>query len=97
MTQFDSIVNTIRKLKPELSQRFYVSSIGVFGSAVRNDFSGENSDIDILVDFSKPVGIEFIDLAEFLEAAFKRKIDLVSKNGIKKKYLREIEKEIVYV
>jgi uncharacterized protein len=96
MTQFDSIVKTIRELKPELSQRFYVSSIGVFGSVVRNDFSSE-SDIDILVDFSKPVGIEFIDLAEFLEAAFKRKIDLVSKNGIKKKYLVEIEKEIVYV
>ena len=97
MTQFDSIVSTIRRLKPELIQKYGVSSIGLFGSIVRDDYSTSKSDIDIIVDFSKPIGIEFIDLAEFLEATFKRKIDLVSKNGIKNKYLREIEREIVYV
>jgi len=97
MTQFESIVSTIQQLKPELIRKFGVSSIGLFGSVVRNDFSSDQSDIDIIVDFSRPIGVEFIDLAEFLESIFKRKIDLVSKNGIKKKYLREIEKEIVYV
>jgi predicted nucleotidyltransferase len=97
MTQFESIVSTIQQLKPELIRKFGVSSIGLFGSIVRNDFSSDQSDIDIIVDFSKPIGIEFIDLADFLESTFKRKIDLVSKNGIKNKYLRSIEKEIVYV
>ena len=97
MTQFESIFTAIQKLKPELIRKYGVSSIGLFGSIVREDFSPTKSDIDIIVDFSKPVGIEFIDLAEFLEATFKRKIDLVSKNGIKNKYFREIEREIVYV
>ncbi len=92
-----SIVSTLQKLKPELAQRFGVSSIGLFGSVVRDDFSQSKSDIDIIVDFSKPVGIEFIDLAEFLESIFHQKIDLVSKRSIKQKYFHSIENDILYV
>ncbi len=83
-------------MKPELTAKYSVNSIGLFGSVVRNDFN-ENSDIDVIVDFSKPIGIEFIDLANYLEKVFKRKIDLVSKKGIKERYFREIEGEIIYV
>ena len=43
------------------------------------------------------MGIEFIDLAGELEAILHRKVDLVSKNGIKPKYLEEIKKDLVYV
>jgi predicted nucleotidyltransferase len=76
MTPNEQIVQKLRILKPELISRFYVRSIGLFGSVVRDDFSVLNSDIDIVVDFSRPVGIEFIDLAEFLEKHFEQKIDL---------------------
>lgn len=97
MTHLEIVLSNLRKLKPELIKRFGVNTIGLFGSIVRNDFSLTRSDIDIIVDFSKPVGVEFIDLADFLENYFKCKIDLVSKNGIREKYYQAIEKEIVYV
>ncbi len=97
MGHIDTIINTLRDVKAELTTKYYVNSIGVFGSAVRDDFSPATSDVDIIVDFSKPVGIEFIDLAEYLETKIKRKIDLVSRNGIKNKYFKEIESEIIYV
>jgi predicted nucleotidyltransferase len=97
MTTFDHIIRTIRQLKPELATRFYVNSIGLFGSVVRNDFSPESSDIDVIVDFKQPIGIEFVDLAEYLESKINRKVDLVSRNGIKTKYLEAIEAEIIYV
>lgn len=71
-------------------------SIGLFGSIVRDDFSPGKSDIDIIVDFSKPIGIEFADLADYLEFQIKRKVDLVSRNGVKKNFYKEIEREIVY-
>lgn len=87
----------MQRLKPELARKYHVSSIGLFGSVVRGDFSDAKSDIDIIVDFSKPVGIEFVDLADFLEAQIRRKIDLVSRKGIKKNYYQQIESEIVYV
>jgi predicted nucleotidyltransferase len=97
VTTIESIISTLQKLKPELAKKYYVNSIGLFGSIVRDDFSDAKSDIDIIVDFSRPIGIEFVDLAEFLESQIKRKIDLVSRKGIKKNYYQQIESEIVYV
>jgi predicted nucleotidyltransferase len=95
----DQLIN-IRKilegLKPELSQKYAVDTLGLFGSVVRDDFTKE-SDIDIIVTFNRPVGIEFIDLANELETKLNRKIDLVSKNGVKEKYFRIIEPQIIYV
>lgn len=96
MTALASIMQTLTQLKPELTQKYFVNSIGLFGSIVRDDFTGE-SDIDIIVDFSKPVGIEFIDLANYIEAKLNKKVDLVSKNGVKPKYFNQIESDIIYV
>jgi len=87
----------LRTLKPTLVNRYHVDSIGLFGSIVRSDFIPDFSDVDIVVDFTQPIGIEFIDLAELLEKKLKRKVDIVSRKGVKDKYLKEIEKEIVYV
>ncbi len=92
----NDIERELTKLKPILSAKYYVDKIGYFGSYARNEQT-ESSDIDIVVSFNKPVGIEFIDLADYLESMFHRKIDLVSLKGIKSKYFSEIEKEIIYV
>ena len=97
MTLITQIKETIKSIKPLLADKYHVSSIGLFGSVVRSDFSAGRSDIDIIVDFSKPVGIEFIDLADFLENVLDKKVDLVSRNGIKDKYFAQIEREIEYV
>ncbi|OIQ97944.1 nucleotidyltransferase domain protein [mine drainage metagenome] len=96
MSQLSNIKNLLLQLKPELLEKYHVNSIGLFGSIVRDDFSA-SSDIDIIVDFNQPIGIEFIDLADLIEKKLKKSVDLVSKNGIKQKYLRAIESEIVYV
>jgi predicted nucleotidyltransferase len=79
-----------------LTQTYFVNSIGLFGSIVRDDFT-DKSDVDIIVDFSKPKGIEFIDLADYIESKIRKKVDLVSRNGVKPKYFRRIESEIIYV
>ncbi|MBK7889032.1 MAG: nucleotidyltransferase family protein [Bacteroidetes bacterium] len=97
MSVRNTVIEAIRRIKPQLVDKYNVSSIGLFGSIVRDDFSPTTSDVDIVVDFSKPIGIEFIDLADYLEDQIKRKVDLVSKNGIKAKYFEEIEREIIYV
>lgn len=83
-------------LKPDLEKAFHVKSIGIFGSTVRADFTPE-SDIDLIVDFDQPIGISFIDLADFLEQKMQTKVDLVSRNGIKPQYFIAIENDIVYV
>lgn len=96
MSKLFEIKTALAKLKPELMTKYNVHIIELFGSVVRDDFSAQ-SDIDIIVDFSKPVGIEFIDLGNYIESKLKMKVDLVSKNGIKERYFKSIESEIVYV
>jgi predicted nucleotidyltransferase len=91
-----SIQDKLRSIKPKLSEQYHVSSLGLFGSVLRSDFRPD-SDIDIVVDFSQPIGIEFVDLADELEKILDRKVDLVSKAGIKLKYYKTIESEILYV
>jgi predicted nucleotidyltransferase len=95
-TELTRIKNTLEELKPELSYKYAVNTIGLFGSVVRDNFTND-SDIDIIVTFNRPVGIEFIDLANELEFKLNRRVDLVSKNGIKEKYYQIIEHEIIYV
>ncbi len=93
-------LNSIRKIltdhKEKLAQKYGLSSLAIFGSFARNEQTA-NSDVDILVEFNKPIGIEFIDLAEELEEILKIKVDLVSKNGVKKNYLEVITKDLSYV
>jgi predicted nucleotidyltransferase len=91
-----AIRSQLQKVKPYLTEKYHVASLGLFGSVVRDDFSAD-SDIDIVVDFTQPIGIEFIDLANELEKILQRRVDLVSKRGIKPKYFLAIEPDIVYV
>ena len=85
--KLSNIKDTLQKLKPELVSKYNVQDIGLFGSIVRDDFS-VNSDIDIIVNFSQPIGIEFIDLANYIEKKLNQKVDLVSKKESKKNILK---------
>ncbi len=91
------ILNILREIKPELVSRFAVASLGIFGSVVRDDFNENSSDVDLIVDFSKPIGIEFVDLADYIEKKINRKVDLVSRNAIRPKYFSQIQNDLIYV
>jgi predicted nucleotidyltransferase len=96
VSYLSTIQEKLRQVKQQLADKYHVNSIGLFGSIVRTDFKPE-SDIDIMVDFSQPIGIEFIDLADELEKLLDRKVDLVSKAGIRPQYYKAIESDIRYV
>lgn len=96
MVNKEHITKALKDNKLDLSARYHLKSIGIFGSFTREDFR-DDSDIDILIDYDQPIGIEFIDLAEELEKILNRKVDLVSKNGVKPKYFDEIKKDLIYV
>jgi len=91
-----AIKDLLTRLKPDLVKRYPIASIGLFGSIVRDDFTAE-SDVDIIVDFNDRIGIEFVTLADELEAKLNYKVDLVSRGGIKQKYLDLIDPQIIYV
>jgi uncharacterized protein len=96
MNNNDLIKEILLSKKNDLISRYHLKTIGIFGSCTRDDFH-DDSDVDILIDYEKQMGIEFIDLADELETILKRKVDLVSMNGIKPKYFEEIKKDLIYV
>jgi predicted nucleotidyltransferase len=51
----------------------------------------------LLVEFHSRVGSEFIELGDELEDLLGIKVDLVSKKGIKPRYLERIKEELIYV
>jgi predicted nucleotidyltransferase len=96
MTTLAIVKEKLRNHQLDLSSRFGLSKMAIFGSYGRGQ-QRTDSDIDILVEFNRPIGLEFIDLAEELERILGERVDLVSRNGIKASYFREIEAELTYV
>jgi len=96
MKNLTQIQSALSSRKGDLFQKFHVKNMAIFGSYARNE-QKRSSDLDVLVEFSSPVGIEFIDLANYLENLLKVRVDLVSRNGIKPKYFKEIKNDLKYV
>ena len=86
----------MRNLKPILSDRFEVERIRYFGSFARGE-EGADSDIDILVEFRRPLGWAFFDLQDLLEKELQRKVDLVSSKALKDQLRDEILRQTRYV
>jgi uncharacterized protein len=79
---------------PQLQARG-VMSLRVFGSAGR-DAMTDDSDIDILIEFDRPVGaFEFLDLQEDLAQVLGRPVDLVTPAAVKERMRPRIEREAV--
>lgn len=72
----------LKRKKTYLRRKFKVKTIGLFGSYVRNE-AGSDSDVDLLVEFSEPVGFDFLRLKSFLENELGRKVDLGTMETIK--------------
>lgn len=90
------IDNILKELKPFLAHKYFVDKIGYFGSYSRGE-QNEDSDIDILVSFKKPLGWEFFDLQELLEKELKIKVDLISEKALKKQLKKFILNDVKYV
>ncbi len=97
MRSIEDIKKIILEYKPVFTNKFKVKEISVFGSYVRGEFK-EDSDIDILVDFSEPIGFfTFLDLEEYLQQLLGVKVDLVSKKALKPRIGAQILKEAVAI
>ena len=89
------ILRVIREKQPELTSRFTVRRIGVFGSFAR-DSANPESDVDILVELAEPTFDHYMDLKFFLEEILDSPVDLVMADTIKPRLRPIIGKEVVY-
>lgn len=92
----NAIVQILKQHKEELFKKYPLKSMALFGSYSRGEETSE-SDVDVMVELSVPDGMAFIRLSHELEEIIKRKVDLVSKGGVKERYMRVIENDLLYV
>ena len=92
----EEIRRRLREARDDLFRRYPIRRLGLFGSFARGEGTPE-SDIDILVEFSKPVGFEIVDLAIELEALLGHQVDLVSYGGLREPLRPYVERDLVYV
>jgi len=86
---------TLRERAAELSERYSVKALGVFGAYVRNE-QKKGSDLDILVEFHELLNLlKFVELENYLSDLLGVKVDLVMKSGLKPGIGKHIMNEVV--
>ena len=91
----DGILEFLRKNKDFFKKEFDVDRIMLFGSYARGEETYE-SDIDILIDTKKKDFDNRSRLKEFLEKEFKKKVDVLYKDSIRRFIMRSIKDELIY-
>ena len=95
MSSKNEILSKLKDLKPILQSEYSVKEIGIFGSFATNEATID-SDIDVLVEFEKPIGWKYFTLEIYLEKILGRKIDLVTKNSLKDQLKEGILSQVNY-
>ncbi len=95
----DIVLNTLKRHKDELRQRFGVKSLAVFGSMARGE-AGPDSDVDILVEFDPQahVGLfKMVELKELLERVLGCPVDVVTLDGLRPWMRERVQREAVQI
>lgn len=100
----EKVISTLQAELPYLQQHYGVTRLAVFGSIARNE-AREDSDVDVLVELSHPLGLEFVDLVYHLEEILKRPVDLTTfdavnrtaQNPRRKKLVARVIKDLIDV
>ncbi len=79
--------------KTELTERFGVKLIAVFGSFASGN-ADDSSDVDLFVEFERPSFDAFMDLAFYLEELLGRTVDLLTPAGLNSIRVKRVEESI---
>lgn len=93
----DEVLDQLRRHKAELTDRFDVVDLTLFGSFARDDAS-ESSDIDVLVRFGGPATSRgYFGLQFFIEDMFGRSVDLVTDKALREELRPYVERDAIEV
>lgn len=91
----DDLLEILQKHQKDL-QEFGVQSLALFGSVVRDEARAD-SDVNILVEFARPVGLlAFLRLKRYLEEILGRPVDLVTSKALRPQWRERIVREAIH-
>ena len=90
-------VHVLTECAAELRTRFGVSELSLFGSVARDEARGD-SDVDVMVSFiNTPSFTSFMELKDYLEERLGKRVDLVTRAGLKARVRPDVEREALRV
>ena len=96
----EQILQKLKENYSYLSSKYGLKRIGLFGSYA-NGTQVETSDIDIIVEFNRPIGLKFVEFTEYLEDLLEKKIDVLTNVGVEQirnsKIAKYIKETTIYV
>jgi len=97
MKSLDKIRSLLREHSDYLAREYGVSVVGIFGSYVRGE-EAEQSDLDLLVEFLRPISLlELVGAEIYLSEILGVKVDLVPKRDVRAELRDSILEEAVPV
>ncbi len=100
----EQVISILKKELPKLRDEYGVERIVLYGSFAKGT-QKKKSDVDILVDIRRPIGLEFVSLADRLEEILGRKVDVATyahfrrsfQNPRYKHIAEDIKESMIYV
>lgn len=96
----DEIISILNDNLSTLKNKYGISKIGIFGSYSKNTQT-DNSDIDLIIKFEKPIGLKYFELIDFLEEKLGKNVDIITEKGLEQIRIKSvsdsIRNEITYV
>lgn len=100
MSSQEEILSLLRQYRNDLLVKYGVKRIGLFGSYAKGK-AGDASDIDLIIELERPLGLKFVELAEYLEGILGRKVDLLTQTGLRRirnpEVIADIEQSMIDV
>jgi predicted nucleotidyltransferase len=95
MNQRDQLLAVLRTALPDLRRHWPIQSLAVFGSVARDE-ARSTSDLDILVQFTRPIALSaFLALEDRLARLTDRRVELVSRAALKPHIGRHVLREAI--
>lgn len=89
----EAIIELLKSMFPHLAGAYGVRKIAIFGSFAHGT-AQPTSDVDLLVELDRGLGLRFMDMADELEKRLGRKVDILTKEGLQDIRIPHIKKNI---
>ena len=91
------MIHILQAHQSELAATYGVRSLVLFGSVARNEAT-DQSDVDLLVEFSRATGyLGLVALQEHLAHLLRRPVDLGTLRSLKPRIRQRVEQDLIYV
>ena len=89
----ETLEQLLQQHQAHFAAKYGLKKLALFGSYALGKPT-ETSDVDLLVEFDRPIGLRFMEFADELEGVLGQKVDLLTEAGLRKMRSAEVSAEI---